>query len=504
MARTGPKGPPLFDVLASRRREPSALEVALQAALDERLVDASAASTDPDSPNGAGVAPEAEAAHAPAAGGTSYARSLWAVALDDEPPLTDPTSATLRSADTGAGPRIAAFAAATGAAVRRPASPTASTADPGEADASDAEADALSGRPDPVPTGPASEPDAGPVEGRPRDGATDQSAASRTATEVADPTPASSQPGSAAPAAVVNQPDPAGDADTWADTSAASAASSDPVVEVDEDDFGPLLVPEEPRRRHGIRSRPNPSRQSNAAAAAQAPAPEGDVGAPPPRRMGRRLGIALGTSVLALLGLAAWRVIPSDTAAAVTGSTAQAPAVDGTGAPSAGQPTSDVVMVPWHGIALPVSATSGPRVQGATASGFEHSALGAAIAAANLLVRVDPQAGASVFEPTLATQVVGDAERLSQAVRDQADSGSGDGASPGRLIGWRIDSDPTGGQVVVHLAVDDGTAAGLDFAVPLAWVDGDWRIDAAASGLFFPTTALSGDYIPFVQEGSAS
>lgn len=45
---------------------------------------------------------------------------------------------------------------------------------------------------------------------------------------------------------------------------------------------------------------------------------------------------------------------------------------------------------------------------------------------------------------------------------------------------------------------------GLDFAVPLAWVDGDWRIDVPAKGPFFPTAPLSGPYTPFAQEGAAS
>ncbi len=180
-----------------------------------------------------------------------------------------------------------------------------------------------------------------------------------------------------------------------------------------------------------------------------------------------RAGIAVGACALTLLGLAAWRWIPSDTPAAAVGSTAQAPAVDAPQTAKGNEAAGDVVMVPWHGIALPVSASSGPRVQGATASGFEHSALGAAIAAANLVVRVDPRAGASVYEPTLATQVVGDAEGLSQAVRDQAGTAAGGSGPPGALTGWRLDGDPTGSRVVVHLAVDPGAAAGAGLRGPV-------------------------------------
>lgn len=204
------------------------------------------------------------------------------------------------------------------------------------------------------------------------------------------------------------------------------------------------------------------------------------------------MGVGAAALAATVLGVAIWQLRPSDATASVP-----------TPPPVSQEQTGDVLMVAWHGMALPVSATAGPRVRGETASGFERSPLGAAIAAANLVVRLDPSAGYGVFEPTLATQVVGDVARLREAVRDQASDAS-DAGSPGALTGWRIESADTADELTVHLAVDPGEGDGLDFGVPLAWADGDWRIDAASKGAFFPTSSLSGQYTPFVQEGATS
>ena len=59
-------------------------------------------------------------------------------------------------------------------------------------------------------------------------------------------------------------------------------------------------------------------------------------------------------------------------------------------------------------------------------------------------------------------------------------------------------------ELTVHLAVGAPEGGGRDFAVALAWVDGDWRIDVPTQGPFFPTAPLSAQYTPFVQEGAAS
>jgi hypothetical protein len=163
----------------------------------------------------------------------------------------------------------------------------------------------------------------------------------------------------------------------------------------------------------------------------------------------------------------------------------------------------DVAMVDWRGIALPVSSSAGPTELTETrASGFARSPLGAAIAAAHLSVRVDPAAGPEVFEPVLADQVVGHRNRLADAVRVQFEAGPEEGA-PGALLGWRLDGDPASSPVTTHLSVKHADGTRADYAIPLAWVGGDWRIDAPSSGPFFPITDLSGTYEPFVEEATS-
>jgi hypothetical protein len=160
----------------------------------------------------------------------------------------------------------------------------------------------------------------------------------------------------------------------------------------------------------------------------------------------------------------------------------------------------DVAMVDWRGIALPISTSAGPtELTDTRATGFAPTALGAAIAAAQLSVRTDPAAGPEVFEPVLADQVVGNEQRLADAVREQFNAGPTDGA-PGTLLGWRVDGDPASGSVTAHLAVEHADGTRADYAIPLAWVDSDWRINAPDSGPFFPITDLSGKYTPFVEE----
>ena len=172
--------------------------------------------------------------------------------------------------------------------------------------------------------------------------------------------------------------------------------------------------------------------------------------------------------------------------------------------PAAAAPAPDVSMVYWRGMELPVSKIAGPTTFTDTSvGGFTRSALGAAIAAAHLVVRTDPVAGADAFEPVLATQVVGAKDRLADAVHAQA-AQTVEAGTPGTLLGWRLDGDPATGAVVAHLAVEQAGGSRVDFAVPLRWVDGDWRIDAPAEGDFFPITTLSGDYTPFTGEATIS
>ena len=108
MTRHGPKGPPLFDVLAPRRREPSAFEVAIQAALAQQPggdADHRAPAEQPEDERGTAAADAGSA-------GRGSGSHLVAVELDDEPPLmTAPVEpGPAQAVPVGPGPRIAAFA----------------------------------------------------------------------------------------------------------------------------------------------------------------------------------------------------------------------------------------------------------------------------------------------------------------------------------------------------------------------------------------------------------
>ena len=493
MTRHGPKGPPLFDVLAPRRRERSAFEVAIQAALAQQQpggdADHQAPAEQPNEDRGAGASDAGPT-------GRASRSHLVAVEVDDEPPLmTAPVEpGPAQAVPVGPGPRIAAFAAATGAVTRPRSAPVIPDAQPAAASVSPASAsrdlDARATSPaNPADVETASEPDDGtgaasPVE---RDGVSPDPQEDKAVGSADDAAADPSDPSTS------SQPPEAGTADESTLGQSPDAPPGSAFTE--DDDFGPLVLPGEPVRRWCRRRTPDIP-EARTAPLAEVPTPGLSSTKPSParsRQLPRRL-VGVGAVALAatVLGAAVWQLRPSDATASVP-----APA------PVSQAQTGDVTMVAWHGMALPVSATAGPRVRGETVSGFERSPLGAAIAAANLVVRLDPAAGPTVFEPTLATQVVGDVARLREAVHAQAGD-STDAGSPGALTGWRIESAAAADELTVHLAVDPGDGVGLDFAVPLAWLDGDWRIDATSKGAFFPTSSLSGQYMPFVQEGAAS
>ena len=74
---------------------------------------------------------------------------------------------------------------------------------------------------------------------------------------------------------------------------------------------------------------------------------------------------------------------------------------------------------------------------------------------------------------------------------------SGNAGDPGVLTGWRLSGDPADGKVVVHLAVDAADGA-QDFAIPLAWHDGDWALDIPGpSKPIFVVGDTDGHYAPF-------
>jgi hypothetical protein len=432
-----PKGQLLFDLLGPVTSRPSPFEQTLWIARAAADQRASdEAQSDGDGPGALAVDETRDEVDDSPDGD----RSLRLVAGEEEPPLDSTVAGH-------PGPRVAAFASAMGASVM-PTKPESRDAGQRElaAPASTVGVEVSHS------LGSASPP-------------SEASLADREAVTAA---------GEAGPATSVGEC--AADSAT-AERQQAEAASADgapasrplpPVVH--DDDFGPLVLVEPKRRRRGWPKAHSARSTANI------------------KRSRGRVLLGVAALVLGLVAVAVWWV--GNRPAAVVAGSASIPAVG-----------ADLSMVTWQGMALPISASAGPTTYtGDTARGFAHSALGAAIAAAHLSVRTDPVAGPAAFEPVLASQVVGDVQRLSQAVRVAYAQGAGQPA-PGVLLGWWVDGFPSGDAVTVHLAVDPAGASSVDFAVPLVWVDGDWRINAASEGDFFPVTDMAGDYEPFPSAG---
>lgn len=264
------------------------------------------------------------------------------------------------------------------------------------------------------------------------------------------------------PAAVLEVEVPPAPGPAWSAPPAAPPAEpapSDAAVAVPAamaDDFGPLVPP------------------------ARTSKPSGRAPREPSRRWRRWLLAAAGAGLVVVTALAAVLLL---------GGGSETP--DGT-------PAAAVQWRSWHGIELPVSTTAGPQVwqdEGDRVSGFARSELGAAIAAAHLSVRVDPAVGEQVWGPVLAEQAVGEVQRLRAAL--EAAPSSPDAGQPGRLDGWRLDGDPGDDELVVHLAVRAADGSDVDYAVSLAWHDGDWALKVPAAGPFFPMSDTSRSYADF-------
>lgn len=431
--------------------------------------------------------------------------------LLEEPPLEvlPPDPGVSGTGGSGPGPRITALAAATGAAVRRgPRPPTISRPQP-TVTSTPARGQHLPGA-EPPPSGGAA---VLPTQAEDRgvaamDASSGQSRAGVFQLELEHgpvtvwlrddipptpehaPAPARVAPSpveaSAANEATKEQPaipeTPPAPAEVPPAASTATEAIPDPrptaaavpaaVDLADDDDFGPLVLPE-PARRTWPRLRR--TRRSPALAT---PKPRASVRRPRVRLVGAALGLAV------LVAAAAWWAVPR------------------LGSATTQTPPPGVSMVVWQGMALPVSASDGPTMFTTTrVGGFARTDLGAALAAAHLSVRTDPVTGRAVFEPVLADQTVGARDRLATAVRDQSRTNPPAGA-PGTLLGWRLDGDSESDRVTAHLAVEHADGTRADYAVAVAWVADDWRLDVPASGAFFPISALSGEYAPFVEEAS--
>jgi hypothetical protein len=246
------------------------------------------------------------------------------------------------------------------------------------------------------------------------------------------------------------------------------------------------------------------------------------------RRGARRLRtgavLAVVTVAAVIAGLVLWLGSPSapapSTPAAVdaTAVFTPPPGPAGGGVPTSIPPVTIPTDLTWAdvaGVALPQSGVTGPTDRsGGLARGFTHDPAGAIFAAANILIRINPQAGPGLFTPTLKDQVVGpDAADLKDQVdsayetlRDQAGVAYGQpvGHIYATLRGFRIEqySDV---DVWLRLLSEgpDGSGGSVLAAMLLQmrWTGTDWALVAPVGGTFDSSASLvttTGSYTFFV------
>lgn len=172
-------------------------------------------------------------------------------------------------------------------------------------------------------------------------------------------------------------------------------------------------------------------------------------------------------------------------------------------------PAPDVTWAPVAGVDLPISRQHGPRsIDDDLASGFSDSELGAALAAAHVLIRSGPTVGPNIYGPTITEQVVGaNAAALKLLVDEQYEqlrgsAGAADGesvAGDAEVVGYRVAAyDPPAGtaQIEVYLSSSDLQARSqmLRFDVQLQRGDDDWQVVAPPRGDWAAaTTVLSAE-----------
>jgi hypothetical protein len=169
---------------------------------------------------------------------------------------------------------------------------------------------------------------------------------------------------------------------------------------------------------------------------------------------------------------------------------------------------SDVTWDEVAGVALPASRLHGPRITSrGRAAGYSRSERGAAFAAVHVLIRTSAASGPRVFEPVLASQVVGThAGAMKAAVANEyqqlrAQYGVPHGEPiPGgdaRVRGYRIATFDAGARrawvdVALASAQLGSPTRVVDFTVELRWSEGDWRVVAPPDGDWSSRATLLG------------
>ena len=222
--------------------------------------------------------------------------------------------------------------------------------------------------------------------------------------------------------------------------------------------------------------------------------------------VGGGVAVALVATVVALL---AW------TGSAPTPAALDTPTTPPAGSTSPTAPGAEVLTTPglavvmpddlvWRdvvGVALPYSASKGPsNTLGGLAKGFAHDAPGAVLAAAHIIIRINPQAGPDVFQPTLREQVVGpgaDPVRTMTAgayaaLREHAGVPYGEpvGQVDGALRGFRVENytdTDTDVRLVTEWLDSGGQPTSAALMLHMSWSGNDWVLVAPIGGDFLAT-----------------
>ncbi|SNT65697.1 hypothetical protein SAMN05421812_12540 [Asanoa hainanensis] len=236
------------------------------------------------------------------------------------------------------------------------------------------------------------------------------------------------------------------------------------------------------------------------------------------RRRTRAIGVVASTVLLAITAGVTGLVVALNGQTGATATGQGGPGTAGPGAlhvttepadpaPLSTAPSSTVAWTTVAGAGVPVSATAGPADSaGGRARGFARTPFGAVLAAAHISVRLSPQAGPAVFEPTLRDQVVGpDAAALADRVEDdyqqaRAQLGLPHGEPAGRLYstirGYQVDVESIDRPTVRLLIEGPGASGGsvlVSLVSELQWVDGDWALVAPADGDWSTETSVVTD-----------
>jgi hypothetical protein len=212
-----------------------------------------------------------------------------------------------------------------------------------------------------------------------------------------------------------------------------------------------------------------------------------------PRPYWTRPGVVVAAVIAALLVVMVFAIVimrPSRDGDTNAGAPVATNSASGgaSGAAEDSIPTTAPSDVTWKLVgktAVPTSREAGPfQTTTTTAAGYAHTAIGALIAAAQLGIRSDFDAGRSVWEPTVSQQFVPgrNRDRLLDRMRSRSPSAAGQ-APLVQIAGflYQAYSADTAVIAMLYQAVDDPDSTYVT-TLTVQWRDGDWRMVAPPDG----------------------